>query len=553
MQIINDEFTKDKNKLEKLKGQYEIFALDDFKIIFFHFNKQIQKSKFYHKHLNYEFVISLTNLNGILFEGRKYIGEADTIYPISPNRMHGIETDLDSSLSSYIDICIDNKYFNKLLNEMGYPSNSEFNYEFPFNKDLALYIIRFSKIYKENNTFKYELLESLKELICKELIILGLSEKKDGRKNSISKKEKFYSIANYIATNYNKPDLIKKAAKIYNYKESSLAKLFQKYYKMPIHQFILKVRLSNSKMLLKYTELSIDDIAKETGFKNGKYFSEVFIKKNNITPTKYRKDYKGISEIEKNEKNQSLKAVINKELIIYNEICYDKNEIIYNDNKYSYFLIPLSLIRINDIINMPKNIYYFEANQKLRIENIKNTTFYVLAVKEEVIKSIVDKYNIDLLDNPFVSSIFFTYIQEIILRKKNINNINVIDTIYDLIKKEIIYSYIETSDLFYKEMKEMIFNNIDNDDVINIICQNKGYKKSEFNKKILKKFKVTPYQFLLHCRLFKAKKLLADTDLSIKEIAEQSGFVSVNSLIFNMKKQYNITPSIYRKNSKKQE
>ena len=553
MEIIEQNILEDKNKLEKLKGQYEIFALDDFKIIFFHFNKQIQKSKFYHKHLEYEFVISLTNIKGILFEGEKYIGEADTIYPISPNRMHGIETDLDSSLSSYIDICIDNDYFNKLLNEMGYPSNSEFNYEFSFNKKLALYILRFSKIYKENNTFKYELLESLKELICKELINLGLTEKKDGRKNNISKKEKFYSIANYIATNYNNPNIIEEVAKLHNYTVGSLSKLFQKYYRIPIYQFILKIKLSNAKMLLKYTELSIDDIAKEIGFKNGKYFSEIFIKKNKITPTKYRKDYKGISEIEETDKNQSLKAVINEEFIIYNEICYDGTEIIYRDDKYSYFLIPLSLIKINEIINMPKNIYYFQANQKLQIENIKNTSFYILAIKKEVVENFVYKYNIDLSYIPAISSIFITYFQEIICEQENIDKKNIIDTLYDLIKKEIIYSYLGTSDLFFKELKEIIYENIDNDDIIKIICKNNGYKESEFNKKFLKKFKVTPFQFLIHCRLLKAKELLVNTDLSIAEVAKNSGFVSINSFIFHMKKQNNITPTVYRKNFKKQE
>ncbi|MBP3597719.1 MAG: AraC family transcriptional regulator [Clostridia bacterium] len=553
MEKIEDNVIKDVNKLEELKGKYEIFALEDFRIIFFHFNKQIQKSKFYHKHPEYEFVISLTNLNGILFEGNKYIGEADTIYPISPNRMHGIEMDLDSSVSSYIDICIDNEYFNNVLKDMGYPSNSEFNYDFPFNKKLALYILRFSKIYRENNTFKYELLETLKELICKELINLGLSEKKDGRKSIISKKDKFYSIANYIATNYNNPNIIEEVAKLHNYTVNSLSKLFYKYYRIPLHKFILKIRISNAKMLLKYTELSVDDIAKEIGFKNGKYFSEIFIKKNKITPTKYRKEYKGINEIEKTDKNKSLKAVINEEFIIYNEICYDGTEIIYIDDKYSYFLIPLSLIKINEIINMPKNIYYFEANQKLQIENIKNTSFYVLAIKKEVVENFVYKYNIDLSDIPVISSIFITYFQEIICEKKNIDKSNIIDTLYNLMKKEIIYSYLETSDLFFKELKEIIYEDIDNDDIIKIICKNNGYKESEFNKKFLKKFKVTPYQFLIHCRLLKAKELLVNTDLSITEVARKSGFVSINSFIFYMKKQNNSTPTEYRKNSKKQE
>mgnify|MGYP003293554050 CR=1 FL=1 len=115
--------------------------------------------------------------------------------------------------------------------------------------------------------------------------------------------------------------------------------------------------------------------------------------------------------------------------------------------------------------------------------------------------------------------------------KKNMDKSNIIDTLYNLMKKEIIYSYLETSDLFFKELKEIIYEDIDNDDIIKIICKNNGYKESEFNKKFLKKFKVTPYQFLIHCRLLKAKELLVNTDLPITEVARKSGFVSVNSFI----------------------
>ena len=36
MDIIDNKLKEDENKLENLKGKYEVFALEDFKIIFFH-------------------------------------------------------------------------------------------------------------------------------------------------------------------------------------------------------------------------------------------------------------------------------------------------------------------------------------------------------------------------------------------------------------------------------------------------------------------------------------------------------------------------------------
>ena len=96
-----------------------------------------------------------------------------------------------------------------------------------------------------------------------------------------------------------------------------------------------------------------------------------------------------------------------------------------------------------------------------------------------------------------------------------------------------------------------INENINNDDIVNLICEKKGYSAREFNKKFLKKFKVTPHKFLIHCRLLKAKECLVNTNLKIDEIAIKSGFVSMNSFIFHMKNQNHITPAQYRKKFQK--
>lgn len=456
MQVINENTINDNMLLEKLKGKYEVYEVDDFRIIYFHLNEGLKREKFYHKHPDYEFIILLTTVKEILFEDKRYVGETDTIYPISPNKLHGIDVDISSSLS-YLDIHVKKDYFNTVLQKIGFPENSEFNYEFHYNKKIALYIDRFMRVHKSTNVFKSVVLNCLKTVICAELALLGLENKVETNKKDFVKKEKFIGIANYIATNYNEPNVVEDIAKLYNYTVASLSKLFSKYYHIPINQFILKVKLSNAKMLLKYSELSIDDIAKECGFKGTKYFSEIFTKKNKISPTKYRKSFDIKYDTKNNNESKSQKFNINDELIIYNEIYCQKNSIIYTDEKYSYFMIPLSLIRVNNRILMPRNLYYFEANQEQKMEHIKNSSFYVLALKKEIIKEYVNNFDINIFDINFVDNTFLNYIESVTSEineafKKGMNN-----TLYNLIKNEIIYTYLEKPDLYYEELNKIAF------------------------------------------------------------------------------------------------
>lgn len=57
---------------------------------------------------------------------------------------------------------------------------------------------------------------------------------------------------------------------------------------------------------------------------------------------------------------------------------------------------------------------------------------------------------------------------------------------------------------------------------------------------------MTPHQYLINTRLNSAKFLLKSTDISIKEIAFNSGFLSESSFCSTFKKWEHVTPSEYR-------
>lgn len=79
-----------------------------------------------------------------------------------------------------------------------------------------------------------------------------------------------------------------------SYHESYLNKVMKEYAGTTIHQYIIDKRLSEAEGLLLYSEMSIDEIAEQTGFVNPKHFSTLFRHKYGTSPSKYRRKGKWI-------------------------------------------------------------------------------------------------------------------------------------------------------------------------------------------------------------------------------------------------------------------
>lgn len=79
-------------------------------------------------------------------------------------------------------------------------------------------------------------------------------------------------------------------------------------------------------------------------------------------------------------------------------------------------------------------------------------------------------------------------------------------------------------------------------DLAEIACLNPSY----FSEKFKKQTGVTPKQYLIQTRLNAAKILLRDTDWSIKEIADKTGFPSDAYFTQYFRSQFHQTPTQYR-------
>ena len=70
---------------------------------------------------------------------------------------------------------------------------------------------------------------------------------------------------------------------------SKLIREFKKHYNITPHAYLMDRKIAFSKMLLQNTNHSIKSISNHLGFADEHYFSNVFRKKTNMTPSEYRK------------------------------------------------------------------------------------------------------------------------------------------------------------------------------------------------------------------------------------------------------------------------
>jgi len=93
---------------------------------------------------------------------------------------------------------------------------------------------------------------------------------------------------NYIESNYDKKIEIEKIAKIANISTFHFFRTFKQVFGLSPHQYILNLRLTKAKQLLKKKEESITDIAYQVGFADIHAFSKAFKKNYSVSPSHFR-------------------------------------------------------------------------------------------------------------------------------------------------------------------------------------------------------------------------------------------------------------------------
>lgn len=99
-------------------------------------------------------------------------------------------------------------------------------------------------------------------------------------------------IRSYIEENIHSDLSLSTLAQQYNYNEKYLGRLFKSRTGYTIHEYCNYLRLTNAKKLLRSTNLSISEVAVQSGYNNVTYFIRVFKKHTQLSPLQYRQKKK---------------------------------------------------------------------------------------------------------------------------------------------------------------------------------------------------------------------------------------------------------------------
>jgi AraC-like DNA-binding protein len=96
-----------------------------------------------------------------------------------------------------------------------------------------------------------------------------------------------------LEENFDKHITIPQLARQIGINEAKLKEGFRELYEQSIHNYLQQLRLEKAKQLLLTTDKSVTDITYEIGYSHVTHFTTLFKKEIGLTPTEWRKKFKG--------------------------------------------------------------------------------------------------------------------------------------------------------------------------------------------------------------------------------------------------------------------
>lgn len=138
----------------------------------------------------------------------------------------------------------------------------------------------------ESSTRDMEIYEKLTALLT---LLMGVGENTESRPRKISKKQNLQNVKDFLDQNYQEKITLDKLSEKFFINKFYLTRLFKEQFGISINNYLIQVRITHAKMLLRYSDMSIEKIGQDCGINDANYFSRVFKKQEGISPGEYRK------------------------------------------------------------------------------------------------------------------------------------------------------------------------------------------------------------------------------------------------------------------------
>lgn len=104
-----------------------------------------------------------------------------------------------------------------------------------------------------------------------------------------AKKQDLQRVKEYIDRNFQQKLSLDALAETFFINKFYLTRIFKEQFGITVNSYLLQVRITHAKQLLRFSDLSIEKIAQECGMSDANYFARMFKKIEGIAPGEYRK------------------------------------------------------------------------------------------------------------------------------------------------------------------------------------------------------------------------------------------------------------------------
>lgn len=248
-----------------------------------------------HWHDEFEIIYTLKGQLHIYISGNEFTAQPEEIYLVNPRELHFMGTS-DLSVSYYTLLFpleflsfqtmddLETKFFRPLRNGQHFWQNQIKDQS--LKKELGPILDKLIQINKEK-TGNYHLMTKILLLSFLEKLTAfhhPLSEASSS-KQSIMQKE----LLLYLQEHFMEKITLDQLALEFHLSSKYLSRYFKEHFHLTFSSYLQHLRLTHAQKLLENTELSITEIALQSGFPNVSYFIRSFKKAYGVSPLGYRK------------------------------------------------------------------------------------------------------------------------------------------------------------------------------------------------------------------------------------------------------------------------
>lgn len=111
------------------------------------------------------------------------------------------------------------------------------------------------------------------------------------RSDAILKKQNLDPIRDYLDTHYTEKVSLDALADQFFISKFYLTRVFKEQYGVSINTYVLNLRITKAKQMLRFTDKKLEDIGYQCGLGAPHYFSRIFKQVEGITPSEFREKW----------------------------------------------------------------------------------------------------------------------------------------------------------------------------------------------------------------------------------------------------------------------